>query len=491
MSSRTSEEIRKGLSHPIIDADGHQLEFEPLVFEYFREVLGKDSTAKLEKIFTELFGWYGLSREQRRQTRAVRPPWGLQANNADHLAACLLPGLFRQRMDLLGIDFGIIYPTLGTGFVRFGGEFRSAACRALNRYYADAFRDHADRLAPAALIPMTTPAEAIAELDFAVKELGFKVAVIDCAVPRPVEALAAQAAAAPPNLRRFFTWLDTLGVDSEHDYDPMWKRFLELGVAPTAHQAGMWGSRTSISNYAHNHIGMFGSAGEALCKSLFLAGVTFRFPELKIGFLEGGAGWACSLFGDLIEHWERRSGDALSAYDPTGLKEDELKRLLRQHGGPRIERLLDEPLEKSCRNLFLLSGWVPEAGWKPRDPQLLDEFHRCPIKSEDDIRDHFAPNFFFGCEAEDASVGWALNAGLNVLFGSDIGHWDVPDMTKVVAEAYEQVEHGHITDEGFKNWVFSGPVKLHGGANPNFFKGTILEREAAAVLQAEAAATRR
>ena len=31
--------------------------------------------------------------------------------------------------------------------------------------------------------------------------------------------------------------------------------------------------------------------GEAVCKALFMGGVTRRFPALKFAFLEGGVGW--------------------------------------------------------------------------------------------------------------------------------------------------------------------------------------------------------
>src|SRR5205823_2095799 len=106
----------------------------------------------------------------------------------------------------------------------------------------------------------------------AVGTLGLKVIVIDSVVRRP--------------------WLDPLALDSLHDYDPFWRRCLELKVAPTAHQAGHWGTRGSISSYMYNHIGLFAASGEALCKALFFGGVTRRFPGLKFAFLEGGVGWA-------------------------------------------------------------------------------------------------------------------------------------------------------------------------------------------------------
>lgn len=510
-AARASREIRARLGHPVIDADAHQLEFEPLLLEYLREVGGGQFAARAQDALRAFFGWYQLSPAERRASRAVRPPWGLPTGRADDVAACMVPGLFRRAMDELGIDYAVIYPTLGIPYVRLAPpELRAAVCRAINRFYADGFREHAARLTPAAMIPMTTPAQALAELEHAVGELGLKAIVIDCAVPRPIPALAevqqeiaqGKRPGVSPGLLRVMTWLDTFGVDSEYDYDPFWARCVELGVSPTAHMAGMWGTRTSVSSYVHNHIGMFAASGEALCKSLFLAGVTYRFPELQVALLEGGASWACSLYADLIEHWEKRSLRAIDAYDPAQLDRDRLARALREHGGERYARLLDQTLDqsldqsldRSCRGLFLLAGWVPEAGWEPRDPALLDEFARCPIEDERDLRDHFAGNFFFGCEASDPSVAWALDgrslplgARLQVLFGSDIGHWDVSDMRAVLADAYRMVEAGRVTPEGFRAFSFENAVRLHGRRRPDFFRGTSVEHEAAALLAADGA----
>ena len=107
----------------------------------------------------------------------------------------------------------------------------------------------------------------------------------------------------------------------------------------------------------------------------------------------------------------------------------------------------------------------------------------------EDIRDLFVNNFYFGCEADDPSNAYAFNrksnpygAKLNVLFGSDIGHFDVQDMKEVVPEAYELLEEQLITAEDFRDFMFTNPVRFWGEANPNFFKGTRVEKEAAALL---------
>ena len=75
-------------------------------------------------------------------------------------------------------------------------------------------------------------------------------------------------------------------------------------------------------------------------------------------------------------------------------------------------------------------------------PEQLDEFAAAALESVDDLRDRFVPNFYFGCEADDRLVAWAFaehvnpaGARLRPIFGSDISHWDVPDMTEPVEEA--------------------------------------------------------
>lgn len=75
-----------------------------------------------------------------------------------------------------------------------------------------------------------------------------------------------------------------------------------------------------------------------------------------------------------------------------------------------------------------------------------------------------------------------MGARLNALFGSDIGHFDVPDMLEVLPEAYELLEDGLISAEDFRDFTFANAVRLWGAGNPQFFEGTVVEKAAAAVL---------
>ena len=92
------------------------------------------------------------------------------------------------------------------------------------------------------------------------------------------------------------------------------------------------------------------------------------------------------------------------------------------------------------------------------------------------------PNFYFGCEADDPINAHAFDtkvnpfgARLHALFSSDIGHWDVRDMTAVTEEVYEMVEKGFFSEADFQDFVFTNPAQFWTALNPRFFAGTAVE----------------
>src|SRR3989475_93951 len=295
-------------------------------------------------------------------------------------------------------------------------------------------------------------------------------------IRRPIPALAEE----HPEASKFVEWYDVIGIDSEHDYDPVWEKCRELRIAPSFHNgARSILLRNSPSNFCYNHIGHFASAGHAICKALFFGGVTRRFPDLSFAFLEGGVGWGCMLYADLVGHWEKRNRQAIERTNPNKLNHTALLQFAQKYGGEAVVQAVrrGEGLEGDSNSK--LTGGIED----------LDDYFRCKIERKEDIRDLFVPRFYFGCEADDPINAWAFNrranplgARLNAIFSSDIGHFDVPDMAKVVPEAYELVEHGLITDDDFQDFMFANAVRFWGEVNPDFFNGTVIERAAADVL---------
>jgi predicted TIM-barrel fold metal-dependent hydrolase len=405
--------------------------------------------------------------DDRRDTwRPLRSWWHQPAANTLDRVTAMVPQLLYQRLDELGLDVAIVYGSESNYLLQEGDEdLRRLGCRAYNSMNAELFGPYRDRLIPTAIIPMQTPDEAIDELDFAIGVLGLHAVQLPALVHRRVAAIARQ----QPGAADLATRPDFFGIDSEYDYDPVWKKCVELGVAPTFHSSHMgMGSRRSVSNYMFNHIGSIAAANEAVCKALFLGGVTQRFPTLRFGFLEGGVGWACSLFSDLVGHWQKRNGHAIDLLDPSRIDTALVMELMDTFG---------DAVHRDKRPAIVDFVRRPA----PR-PEEKDEFRLIRASSAEDLVQRFVPNFFFGCEADDPMNLWAFNRMVNPLgqqlramFSSDIGHWDVPDMRGVLEEAWEMVEHGLMSESNFRDFTFTNIVQLHAGMDPQFFAGTIAE----------------
>jgi len=460
-SGATGADIRAKLDHPVVDADGHMIEATFAILDFVRQVGGPEIAKRYEGML-----------DYDNRTRGRRAVWvGNSGPATIDRATAMLPRLYYERLEEAGIDFGVVYGTHALSVLRTDDdEMRPVIFRAMNTMYADMFRGLSDRLAPVALIPMHTPEEALAELDYAVGELGFKAIVMNTMIHRP----AAQVVKEAPQFAQYTMAPTSPAIDVGTDYDPVWAKCVELGVAPTCHNSfrGRGSTHGSPTNYIYNSLGSFGQGSEYFCRSLFFGGVPKRFPTLKYAFLEGGAGWASQLYNSMFEYWGKRNLDALSRnLDPARLDVDLLVEKFAKYGNDYLtaERIKETPHQPTNSQLFV-------------SPEEVNDFAPTGVTKPEDIRDIFDRNFYFGCEADDRLNGVAFDPRinhyglkLNAILGSDIGHWDVPDMTKVMVEAYEMVEDGFMDDDDFRAFTFGNVVDMHTGMNPDFFKGTVVE----------------
>jgi predicted TIM-barrel fold metal-dependent hydrolase len=90
---------------------------------------------------------------------------------------------------------------------------------------------HTIDLLPVLTDVLRTPAEAIAELEFAVGELGLKAVNLGGSPSRRIRKLMDELPDAAP----YATRPEVFGIDSDYDYDPVWAKCEELGVAPCFH----------------------------------------------------------------------------------------------------------------------------------------------------------------------------------------------------------------------------------------------------------------
>src|SRR6266545_7481563 len=93
-----SDEVRRvkdRLDHPIIDADGHQIEFIPLVREFLRETADGAIVERFDRLVAGEIG----------RILSARVFWGFPVENVVDRESAVLPELLYQRLDEIGIDF--------------------------------------------------------------------------------------------------------------------------------------------------------------------------------------------------------------------------------------------------------------------------------------------------------------------------------------------------------------------------------------------------
>ena len=474
-------DIRKSLKHPVIDGDGHWMEPIPVFLEYLHEEGGPGAVDKMRASWRRQDAWYRATPAQRQNDRMRRSIWWGVTSNTYDKATALLPALLDERLPELGIDFALMYPSFGLTLNAVADDDLSrATARAYNRMTMDMFRPYAARFAPVAIMPARTPEAAIQELEYAVKELGYKAIMMRGNQERTLPGTEGIDPAKAP------FYLDNVALDSPYDYDPFWKRCVELGVAVTQHSGSVrWSDRGSISNFTFNHVGHFAEANHAFARGVFLGGVPRRFPTLNFGFMEGGVSWACQMYADLIEHWEKRRRKSLQYPNQTDIAE--MKRLIDRYGDAKLKANADAIMNN-------LDAFRPECSIEElsRPEHVVDDFEASGVDSKADVRKVFENNFYFGCEADDRATMFAfdprMGARLRPVFSSDFTHFDVPDFEEVMPEAYENLEKGLMNEQDFREFTFVNAARLHTRNNPDFFKGTVVEDAVAEELGFKTAA---
>jgi hypothetical protein len=459
----------------VIDGDGHWLEPIPIFLEYLSEVGGAKSVDQIRALWRGRDAWYRATPQERQHSRLRRAIWWGVTSNTLRQGNGAAAGLAERAVARIGHRLRADLSKL-----------RAQHQRHVRRRPAPGLRprlQHDDGRHVRAVwrkvcagshhSHLHTPDEALAELEYAVVQRGFRAIML-----RGNQERAIPSAAQEIKDRQKAAWyVDTIALDSPYDYEPLWRRCVELGVAVTQHSgSGRWQDRASISNFTYNHVGHFAESNHAFARGVFLGGLVRRYPSLNFGFMEGGVSWACQMCLDMIEHWEKRRRAGLQYPSETSVPE--LRQLIDRYGDRRLKASADALMNN-------LDAFRPECSLEElsRPEHVSDDFEAAGIKSKDDVRAVFSGNFYFGCEADDRATMWAFDPRMGVrlrpVFSSDFTHFDVPDFKEVIPEAFEMVEKGFVTEQDFREFTFTNAARLHTRNNPDFFKGTVVEKAVA------------
>jgi hypothetical protein len=125
-----SAEIHKQLDHPVVDGDGHWLESVPVFHDYVKATGGQRMLDEYVKTEDGADRWFQTPPEERARHRMGRPNYWFGPGNTLDRATSMIPRLMYERLQDFGIDFAIIYPTLGLGGFQGPTACRAPACRA-------------------------------------------------------------------------------------------------------------------------------------------------------------------------------------------------------------------------------------------------------------------------------------------------------------------------------------------------------------------------
>ncbi len=111
-----AQKIRASLKHPVVDADGHWLEFPPVMIDQLKKIGGETAVNGFFSFNKGVAKALASTPEQRKSMRRAQEAfWPVPTRNTLDRATELMPKLLYQRLDEFGIDFTVLYPTSGLG----------------------------------------------------------------------------------------------------------------------------------------------------------------------------------------------------------------------------------------------------------------------------------------------------------------------------------------------------------------------------------------
>lgn len=193
-------------------------------------------------------------------------------------------------MDLEGIDLAVLYPTLALVWLSTEKlDLAIATARAQNEVVHEQAAGCNGRVRPAISLPLVQPTRecvraCIAELNYAVEELGF----------RSVFLL--------PNVRK-------ANLDEDLLY-PLYEEIEKLGLPVGIH----FGTGTHLpgiedrfkpEQFVLGHVIGFPAEAMIALGSILCGGLVEKFPRIKWAILESGIGWVPYFMERMDEHYER------------------------------------------------------------------------------------------------------------------------------------------------------------------------------------------
>ncbi len=409
------------LGHPVIDADSHKCENPAVFFDYIPQPYRARFSLVRDRYGEQRFRILDRNPQTGRAdfARVFLQPEGYgKGTFRPYHEETTLGGLFQrvrlEHMDREGIDHQVVYGSMTLAFSSLiDADLATVLCRAYNDYITEDCAAFSGRVHPVGAIALQDPQEALREMQRCVGELGMPAVSIAPHLPRP-----------HPDAPDRFPAIRVPKPLSHPDFFPLFAEAERLDVALGVHGAPgvqlAGGCSDQLDSFTLVHAFANRCTQQMAIAQLLFDGVFERFPRLRFGFLEAGAGWFPDFIHNLHEHWEKR----IAKFDPS--IEPSLGEFLVEFARERDAKGGLGLLRKARRLLGVLT---PGSEEKASPAELAAFRNEHPRLTRDPIDFARRGQIFLTCEPDDPAPGW-----LPVALGEwgerlcamavDYGHWD-------------------------------------------------------------------
>src|SRR5204862_6293916 len=111
---KSPEQVRSQLKHPVVDGDGHWLEYAPVFSEKMRKAAGDKSAEGFLAALRPTTDALKMAPEEQRRRRVAIPNFSnRQAENTLDRATAMMPQILYDTVDENGLDVPVVSPTPG------------------------------------------------------------------------------------------------------------------------------------------------------------------------------------------------------------------------------------------------------------------------------------------------------------------------------------------------------------------------------------------
>ncbi len=179
-----------------------------------------------------------------------------------------------------GMETVFLFPTVLLGYSGIRDpDYQVALGKGYNNYVYEEWLRFSPRLKSVAMVPLKDIEESVKEMRRCVEELGYS---------------------------GIFVGATGAGLLGDRRFDPLYAEAERLGTTIAVHGGHATAEYNNYTKFIQSHTIGFPVSNMIQMMHMTYEGVFEKFPNLKVGYLEGGCSWVPGMLDRMDEEWEKR-----------------------------------------------------------------------------------------------------------------------------------------------------------------------------------------